>query len=453
MPRMSFGEWLQHGWNVFRNKDPSPKTDYYTSVSSSYRLDRTRLTGGNEKTIVASIYNRLAIDASSVSMMHARVDQNGSYQETLDTGLNRCLSISANVDQTGRALIQDAILSMFDEGVVAIVPTDTTLSKKNSMSFDVTEMRVAKIIKWEPEYVTCHIYNETTGKYEDIRLPKKTTAIIENPFYAVMNERSSTVHRLLNKLRLLDIVDEQTSSGKLDLIIQLPYVIRNEGRKQQAETRRKELEQQLASSKYGVAYTDGTEKITQLGHSIDNNLLDQIEYLQKLLYSQLGLTEEIMNGTADERVMMNYYSRTIEPVLSAIADEMTRKFLTKTAITQHQKILFIRDPFKLVPVSNVADIADKFTRNEILSPNEIRAIIGRKPVSDDRANELRNRNLNASDEQIQNPVVADNNDDTPFNESGDSERYSEKQPIQQSNSPPDTGKRVADMTLSDIAQM
>ena len=438
---------------MFRNKDPSPKTDYYTSVSSSYRLDRTRLTGGNEKTIVASIYNRLAIDASSVNMMHARVDQNGSYQETLDTGLNRCLSISANVDQTGRALIQDAILSMFDEGVVAIVPTDTTLSKKNSMSFDVTEMRVAKIIKWEPEYVTCHIYNETTGKYEDIRLPKKTTAIIENPFYAVMNERSSTVHRLLNKLRLLDIVDEQTSSGKLDLIIQLPYVIRNEGRKQQAETRRKELEQQLASSKYGVAYTDGTEKITQLGHSIDNNLLDQIEYLQKLLYSQLGLTEEIMNGTADERVMMNYYSRTIEPVLSAIADEMTRKFLTKTAITQHQKILFIRDPFKLVPVSNVADIADKFTRNEILSPNEIRAIIGRKPVSDDRANELRNRNLNASDEQIQNPVVADNNDDTPFNESGDSERYSEKQPIQQSNSPPDTGKRVADMTLSDIAQM
>lgn len=453
MPRMSFGEWLQHGWNVFRNKDPSPKTDYYTSVSSSYRLDRTRLTGGNEKTIVASIYNRLAIDASSVNMMHARVDQNGSYQETLDTGLNRCLSISANVDQTGRALIQDAILSMFDEGVVAIVPTDTTLSKKNSMSFDVTEMRVAKIIKWEPEYVTCHVYNETTGKYEDIRLPKKTTAIIENPFYAVMNERSSTVHRLLNKLRLLDIVDEQTSSGKLDLIIQLPYVIRNEGRKQQAETRRKELEQQLASSKYGVAYTDGTEKITQLGHSIDNNLLDQIEYLQKLLYSQLGLTEDIMNGTADERVMMNYYSRTIEPVLSAIADEMTRKFLTKTAITQHQKILFIRDPFKLVPVSNVADIADKFTRNEILSPNEIRAIIGRKPVSDDRANELRNRNLNASNEQIQNPVVADNNDDTPFNESGDSERYSEQRPIQQSNSPPDTGKRVADMTLSDIAQM
>jgi len=450
---MSFGEWLQHGWNVFRNKDPSPKTDYYTSVSSSYRLDRTRLTGGNEKTIVASIYNRLAIDASSVNMMHARVDQNGSYQETLDTGLNRCLSISANVDQTGRALIQDAILSMFDEGVVAIVPTDTTLSKKNSMSFDVTEMRVAKIIKWEPEYVTCHVYNETTGKYEDIRLPKKTTAIIENPFYAVMNERSSTVHRLLNKLRLLDIVDEQTSSGKLDLIIQLPYVIRNEGRKQQAETRRKELEQQLASSKYGVAYTDGTEKITQLGHSIDNNLLDQIEYLQKLLYSQLGLTEEIMNGTADERVMMNYYSRTIEPVLSAIADEMTRKFLTKTAITQHQKILFIRDPFKLVPVSNVADIADKFTRNEILSPNEIRAIIGRKPVSDDRANELRNRNLNASNEQIQNPVVADNNDDTPFNESGDSERYSEQRPIQQSNSPPDTGERVADMTLSDIAQM
>ena len=426
MPRISFGEWLQHGWNVFRNKDPSPKTDYYTSISSSYRLDRTRLTGGNERTIVASIYNRLALDASSVNMMHAKVDQNGSYQETLDTGLNRCLSISANVDQTGRALIQDVILSMFDEGVVAIVPTDTTLNVHQTMSFDVSEMRVAKIVKWEPEYVTCHTYNEKTGKYEDVRVPKKTTAIIENPFYAVMNERSSTVHRLLNKLRLLDIVDEQTSSGKLDLIIQLPYVIRNDARKVQAESRRRELEEQLASSKYGVAYTDGTEKVTQLGHSIDNNLLDQIEYLQKLLYSQLGLTEEIMNGTADEKVMMNYYSRTIEPILAAIADEMTRKFLSKTAITQHQRILYIRDPFKLVPVSNVADIADKFTRNEILSPNEIRSIIGRKPISDERANELRNRNLHASDDQINNPVVADNEANTSFNETGDAEENSEK---------------------------
>jgi len=426
LPRRSFGEWLQHGWNVFRNKDPSPKTDYYTSISSSYRLDRTRLTGGNERTIVASIYNRLALDASSVNMMHAKVDQNGSYQETLDTGLNRCLSISANVDQTGRALIQDVILSMFDEGVVAIVPTDTTLNVHQTMSFDVSEMRVAKIVKWEPEYVTCHTYNEKTGKYEDVRVPKKTTAIIENPFYAVMNERSSTVHRLLNKLRLLDIVDEQTSSGKLDLIIQLPYVIRNDARKVQAESRRRELEEQLASSKYGVAYTDGTEKVTQLGHSIDNNLLDQIEYLQKLLYSQLGLTEEIMNGTADEKVMMNYYSRTIEPILAAIADEMTRKFLSKTAITQHQRILYIRDPFKLVPVSNVADIADKFTRNEILSPNEIRSIIGRKPISDERANELRNRNLNASDDQINNPVVADNEANTSFNETGDAEENSEK---------------------------
>ena len=315
---------------------------------------------------------------------------------------------------------------MFDEGVVAIVPTDTTLNVHQTMSFDVSEMRVAKIVKWEPEYVTCHTYNEKTGKYEDVRVPKKTTAIIENPFYAVMNERSSTVHRLLNKLRLLDIVDEQTSSGKLDLIIQLPYVIRNDARKVQAESRRRELEEQLASSKYGVAYTDGTEKVTQLGHSIDNNLLDQIEYLQKLLYSQLGLTEEIMNGTADEKVMMNYYSRTIEPILAAIADEMTRKFLSKTAITQHQRILYIRDPFKLVPVSNVADIADKFTRNEILSPNEIRSIIGRKPISDERANELRNRNLNASDDQISNPVVAGNEANTSFNETGDAEENSEK---------------------------
>jgi len=446
LPKRSFGEWLQHGWNVFRNKDPSPKTDYYTSISSSYRLDRTRLTGGNERTIVASIYNRLAVDASSINMMHAKVDQNGSYQETLDTGLNRCLSVSANIDQTGRALIQDAILSMFDEGVVAIVPTDTSLDVRNTMSFDVTEMRVAKIIKWEPEYVTCHTYNEKTGRYEDVRVPKKTTAIIENPFYAVMNERSSTVHRLLNKLRLLDIVDEQTSSGKLDLIIQLPYVIRNEARKSQAESRRKELETQLASSKYGVAYTDGTEKITQLGHSIDNNLLTQIEYLQKLLYSQLGLTEEIMNGTADEKVMMNYYSRTIEPILSAISDEMTRKFLSKTAITQHQKILFIRDPFKLVPVSNVADIADKFTRNEILSPNEVRSIIGRKPVDDDRANELRNRNLNASNEQLQNPVFADNESQNGNEQSEASNEW------QNSSSPPDTEKPLGQMPISQIFQ-
>lgn len=407
MPKLSFGDRLVRGWNAFINKDPTPRYDPYGMYTSSSRMDRTRLTGGNEKTIVASIYNRLAVDAASIAVMHARVDVNGSYQETINSKLNTCLSVSANKDQTGRALIQDAVLSMFDEGVIAIVPVDTTDDPNLTASFDITQLRVCKIVKWWPDKVTCHIYNEKTGKYQDRTLKKDYVAIVENPFYAVMNERSSTVKRLLNKLRLLDVVDEKTGSGKLDLIIQLPYVIRNDARKAQAESRRRELERQLATSKYGVAYTDGTEKVTQLGHSLDNNLLDQIEYLQKLLYSQLGLTEEILNGSADEKVMMNYYSRTIEPILSAITDEMTRKFLSRTAISQHQKILFMRDPFKLVPVSSVADIADKFTRSRILSSNELRAIIGRKPVADDRANQLINPNLNQSNEEIQNPIMAD----------------------------------------------
>lgn len=405
MPKLSFGERLAHGWNAFRNKEPTQPIRYDTYISA-YRTDRIGLTGGNKQTIVASIYNRLAVDAASIDIIHARVDQNGAFQETMDSGLNDCLRISANKDQTGRAFIQDVVLSMFDEGCVAVLPIDTTLNPRNTMSFDINSLRVGKITKWEPDYVTCRVYNDTNGRYEELRYPKSITAIIENPFYAVMNERSSTVSRLLYKLRLLDIVDEQTSSGKLDLIIQLPYVIRNQGRKDQAESRRKELERQLAESKYGVAYTDGTEKIVQLGHSIDNNLLDQIEYLQKLLYTQLGITEEIMNGTADEKVMANYYSRTIEPIITAITEEMTRKFLSKTAIRQHQKIICLRDPFKLVPVSSIADIADKFTRSRILSANELRGIVGRKPIDDERANQLVNPNLNQSDEQIANPVIA-----------------------------------------------
>lgn len=409
MPSLSLGERLVHGWNAFRNKEPTPRYNYNTEVST-YRPDRARLSYGNKKTIVASIYNRLALDAASVDVMHARVNDNGSFQEKMNTGLNNCLSISANKDQTARAFFQDVYLSLFDEGCIAIVPVDTTLNPANTMSFDINSLRVAKILRWEPDYVTCRVYNDTNGKFVDQRFPKRTTAIVENPFYAVMNEPSSTVSRLLAKLRLLDIVDEQTSSGKLDLIIQLPYVIRNEGRKNQAESRRKELERQLAESKYGVAYTDGTEKIVQLGHSVDNNLLDQIEYLQKLLYSQLGLTEEIMNGTADEKVMTNYYSRTIEPIISAVTEEMTRKFLSKTAITQNQRIVFIRNQFKLVPVGSMADLVDKFTRATVLSPNEVRSILGFKPVDNPKADQLSNPNLNSSDAELADPVTVDNAD-------------------------------------------
>ena len=388
----SFGSRLKHAWNVFRSRDP---TSEFGDTGASYynRPDRPRFTRGNERSITTSVLNRIALDASAIDILHVRLDKNGRFLEEINSGLNNCLTLSANTDQTGRAFKQDAVMSMLDEGCVAIVPTDTTMNPKVTDSYDIETMRVGKIIQWRPQHVQVRIYNEQTGKKEALWLPKKTVAIVENPLYAVMNEPNSTMQRLIHKLGLLDITDEQTASGKLDLIIQLPYVIKTDARRQQAENRRKDIEMQLAGSKYGIAYTDGTEKITQLNRSLENNLMKQVEYLTNQLYSQLGITQTILDGTADEKTMLNYYSRTIEPIVSAIADEMKRKFLTKTARTQNQSIEFFRNPFKLVPVNDIAEIADKFTRNEIMTSNEIRQIVGMKPSDDPKADELRNSNI------------------------------------------------------------
>lgn len=390
----SFTSRLKHAWNAFFNKDP---TDYYKNVGTSYtyRPDRPRLTRGNEHSIVTSVYNRLALDASSVSIQHVRLDENNRFLSVIDSGLNNCLTVEANLDQTGRAFIQDIVMSMLDEGSVAIVPVDTTFNPEITGSYDILSMRTGQILEWYPSHVKVRVYNEKTGRKEDIVVPKNTVGIVENPLYAVINEPNSTMQRLIRKLNLLDVVDEQSSSGKLDLIIQLPYVIKTEARRQQAENRRKDIENQLAGSKYGIAYTDGTERITQLNRSVENNLMKQIEYLTSMLYSQLGITQSILDGTADDKTMLNYYNRTIEPILSAIVDEMKRKFLTKTARSQLQSISFFRDPFKLVPVNEISEIADKFTRNEIMTSNEIRQIIGMKPSDDPKADELRNKNLNA----------------------------------------------------------
>jgi len=388
----SFTSRLKHAWNAFFNKDP---TDYYKNVgiSYTYRPDRPRLTRGNERSIVTSVYNRIALDASSVSIQHVRLDKNNRFLSVIDSGLNNCLTIEANIDQTGRAFIQDIVMSMLDEGCVAIVPVDTTFNPEITGSYDILSMRTGKILEWYPSHVKVHVYNEKTGRKEDIMLPKSTVGIVENPLYAVINEPNSTMQRLIRKLNLLDVVDEQSSSGKLDLIIQLPYIIKTEARRQQAEKRRQDIVDQLAGSKYGIAYTDGTERITQLNRPVENNLMKQIEYLTSMLYSQLGITQSILDGTADDKTMLNYYNRTIEPILSAIVDEMKRKFLTKTARSQLQSISFFRDPFKLVPVSDISEIADKFTRNEIMTSNEIRQIIGMKPSDDPKADELRNKNL------------------------------------------------------------
>ena len=388
----SFTSRLKHAWNAFFNKDP---TDYYKNIGTSYtyRPDRPRLTRGNERSIVTSVYNRLALDASSVSIQHVRLDENNRFLSVIDSGLNNCLTVEANLDQTGRAFIQDIVMSMLDEGSVAIVPVDTTFNPEITGSYDILSMRTGQILEWYPSHVKVRVYNEKTGRKEDIVVPKNTVGIIENPLYAVINEPNSTMQRLIRKLNLLDVVDEQSSSGKLDLIIQLPYVIKTEARRQQAENRRKDIENQLAGSKYGIAYTDGTERITQLNRSVENNLMKQIEYLTSMLYSQLGITQSILDGTADDKTMLNYYNRTIEPILSAIVDEMKRKFLTKTARSQLQSISFFRDPFKLVPVNEISEIADKFTRNEIMTSNEIRQIIGMKPSDDPKADELRNKNL------------------------------------------------------------
>lgn len=389
---------IQHAWNAFRNPD-ALRNSYEYGVSSSIRPDRIRLTRGNERSIITSVYNRISLDVAAISVKHVRLDDSGRFKEEIDSSLNQCLTIEANQDQTSRAFMQDIVMSMFDEGCVAIVPTDTTIDPIRTGSYDICSMRTAKILEWMPQHVKVNIYNEKTGQREELVLPKKMVAIIENPLYSIMNEPNSTLQRLIRKLNLLDSVDEQSSAGKLDLIIQLPYVVKTEARRQQAEERRKDIEMQLAGSKYGIAYTDGTEHITQLNRSLDNNLMKQVEYLTSMLYSQLGITTNILDGTADEQAMINYNTRTIEPIISAIVDEMKRKFLTKTARSQKQSIAFFRDPFKLVPVSNIADIADKFTRNEIMSSNEIRQIVGMKPVEDAKADELRNKNLNIADGQ------------------------------------------------------
>lgn len=383
--------WLKHGWNVFSDKNQIPDYDSYTYYT---RPDRPKLTKGNDRTIVNSIFNRIALDVAALSFHHIKVDDEGQYIETIDSPLEQCLTIEANIDQTGRALIHDAVLSMLDEGCVAIVPVDTSFDPSKSDSYKIWSMRTGKITNWRSDKVTVNLYNEKTGQHQEVTLPKKMVTIIENPLYSVINEPNSTMQRLIRKLSLSDSVDEENGAGKLDLIIQLPYTIKTEARRKQAETRRKDIETQLKGSKYGIAYTDSTERVIQLNRSLENNLMKQIEYLTSMLYSQLGITQAILDGTANEQTMLNYYNQTIEPIASAIVDEMKRKFLTKTARTQLQTIKFFRDPFKTTPVSQIAEIADKFTRNEILSSNEIRQIIGRKPSDDPRANQLRNSNLN-----------------------------------------------------------
>lgn len=406
---MSFGSRLKHAWNAFTGTDYTTYQDVGPGYSS--RPDRIRLTRGNERSIITSVYNRIALDVAALNVQHIRLDENGRFLSVIQDGLNTCLTVEANIDQTARAFIQDIVVSMLDEGCVAIVPVDTTYDPSVTGSYDIQTMRVGKILDWYPQHVRVRLYNERTGTKENILVSKSTVAIVENPLYAVVNEPNSTMQRLIRKLNLLDVIDEQSGSGKLDLIIQLPYVIKTEARRQQAENRRKDIEAQLSGTKYGIAYADGTERITQLNRSVNNNLMSQIEYLTSMLYSQLGITQSILDGTADEKTMLNYNNRTIEPIISAIVDEMKRKFLTKTARSQSQSISFFRDPFKLVPVNDIAEIADKFTRNEIMTSNEIRQVIGMKPSDDPRADELRNKNLSApseSEPEINSPVEDEN---------------------------------------------
>ena len=397
----NFGSRLKHAWNAFMNRDP---TSYYTNAGGNYyvhRPDRIRLTRGNERSIVTSIYNRIGLDVASIDINHCRLDNDDRFVEIIESGLNSCLNIEANVDQTGRALKQDIVMSMLDEGVVAIVPIDTTVNPSVTGSYDILSMRTGKILEWYPAHVKVKIYNEKKGYYEELILPKNTVGIVENPFYSIMNEPNSTLQRLIRKLNLLDVIDDQSGSGKLDLIIQLPYSIRSQARRQQADERRDQIESQLTNSKYGIAYADATERITQLNRSVDNNLMSQIEYLTSMLYSQLGITQSILDGTADEQTQLNYLTHTVEPILSVIVDEMKRKFLTKTARSQKQTITYFRDPFKLVPVNNIAEIADKFTRNEILTSNEIRQKIGMKPSDDPKADQLVNSNISQSKDSVE----------------------------------------------------
>lgn len=403
---MGFSDRLYHAWNAFLNKDP---TSYYRTVGAgySYRPDRPRLSQGNERSIVTSIFNRIALDVASLTFQHVRLDDEGRFLEVIDSGLNECLTVEANIDQSAQAFIQDVVLSMLDEGCVAIVPIDTTIDPTKSGAFDINSMRVAEILEWYPRHVRVRVYNDQTGYKEDKIVPKSMVAIIENPLYAVVNERNSTMQRLIRKLNLLDVIDEQSGSGKLDLIIQLPYTIKTDARRQQAEQRRKDIEQQLSGSKYGIAYTDGTEHITQLNRAVENNLMSQIEYLTSMVYAQLGMTTGVLDGSANESTMTNYYTRTVELIASVIVGEMIRTFLTKTARSQKQSIMFFRDPFRLIPMSEFAEIADKFTRNEIATSNEVRQEIGWKPSKDPAADELRNKNLNPADQSPAAPTEAD----------------------------------------------
>lgn len=385
---------FRNAWNAFLGRDPTDKYLEYGLYGGSYqRPDRTQLSYGNDKSIVTAIYNRIALDVSQISVRHVNVDENNQYLETRKSTLNDCLTLSANLDQTGKAFMQDIVMSMFDEGCVAVIPTDTDTSPKNTDGFDIYSMRTGKVVEWFPHHVKVEVYNENTGKKEKILVEKRSTAIIENPFYAIMNEPNSVLRRLIRKLVLLDAVDEQSSAGKLDLIIQLPYTIKGETRRKQAEERRDNIEKQLAGSKYGIAYADATERITQLNRPIENNLMKQIEYLTNLLYGQLGISETILNGTADEQTMLNYFSSTIEPILSAIVDEFKRKFLSKTARTQGQSIMYFREPFKLAPVKNIAEVAEKLITNRVLTSNEVRGVLGYKPAEDAEADKLLNPNI------------------------------------------------------------
>ena len=402
---------VKNAWNAFvNNRSPTAGYNEYGG-GYYYRPDRPRLTRGNERSIVTAVYNRIALDVAAIDLKHCRLDENERFVEIVNSDLNNCLTLEANIDQTGRAFIQDVVMSMLDEGSVAIVPVDTTRNPNDTGSYDIQSMRTGKIVEWYPNHVKVHVYNDRTGRKEDLILHKSIVAIIENPLHAVMNEPNSTMQRLIRKLNLLDTIDEQSGSGKLDLIIQLPYIIKTEARREQAEKRRKDIEMQLSGSKYGIAYTDGTERITQLNRPVENNLMKQIEYLTSMLYSQLGITQTILDGTADEKTMLNYNNRTIEPIVSAIVDEMRRKFLTKKARTQLQSIEFFRDPFRLVPIENIAEIADKFTRNEILTSNEVRQIVGMKPSSDPKADQLINSNISqpteeaSTDPESVNPVT------------------------------------------------
>lgn len=397
---LMIGSRIKHAWNAFlNNRDPTYET---YSNGSYYRPDRVRLSRGNERSIITSIYNRISLDVANISFKHCKLDENGRYVADMSSRLNNCLTLEANIDQTGRAFIQDIVMSMLDEGCVSVVPVDTIGNPNDSESYQITTLRTGRIVSWYPRKIEAEVYNDRKGIKENIVIDKSMTAIVENPFYAIMNEPNSTLQRLIRKLALLDCIDEQSGSGKLDLIIQLPYIVKSPSRKAQAEQRRKDIETQLSGSKYGIAYTDGTEKITQLNRPVENNLMKQIEYLTNMLYSQLGITQSVLDGTADEQTMLNYYSRTVEPIASAIADEMKRKFISRTARTQGQSIMFFRDPFKLVPVNNLAEIADKFTRNEILTSNEIRQIVGIKPSDDPKADELRNSNINQNNETVKN---------------------------------------------------